>query len=318
MTTRRIERFLIAIMFAIFAAGITLIAVNAQNDDGQPVSQFSSNCAACHTEYQMTWENGAHGQAGDDPIFIEEWTSQGKPSACLTCHTTGYDTETATYAENGVTCQACHGPAPTNHPNEPMPVNRSPDLCGQCHSNTRFGWQNWTISTHYQRGMDCTTCHDPHSASLKLVDVSSGADNPDDDISQLCITCHKENNQNFASTLHHQQGISCADCHVNSMISSDERAPHTVPDHSFSPNIETCNKCHAEEMHSADDTGSTNPIAETGLQLASVTPEPASVSPIGFSLMAGLIGLAIGMVLAPWLERWYHSAVKQEVEEDNE
>jgi hypothetical protein len=34
--------------------------------------------------------------------------------------------------------------------------------------------------------------------------------------------------------------------------------------------------------------------------------------------MAGLIGLAMGMVLAPWLERWYHRTVKQEVEEDDE
>jgi hypothetical protein len=50
----------------------------------------------------------------------------------------------------------------------------------------------------------------------------------------------------------------------------------------------------------------------------SVTPEPAPVSPMGFSAMAGMIGLAGGMVLAPWLERWFHRSVKQNKEEDHE
>lgn len=50
------------------------------------------------------------------------------------------------------------------------------------------------------------------------------------------------------------------------------------------------------------------------IQLASVAPEPDAVSPIGFSAIAGLIGLAGGMVLAPWLERWYRRVVKQKRE----
>jgi hypothetical protein len=54
------------------------------------------------------------------------------------------------------------------------------------------------------------------------------------------------------------------------------------------------------------------------VELASIAPEPDPVSPIGFSALAGLIGLAGGMVLAPWLERWYQRAVKHDSEEDNE
>jgi hypothetical protein len=34
--------------------------------------------------------------------------------------------------------------------------------------------------------------------------------------------------------------------------------------------------------------------------------------------MAGVLGLAGGMVLAPWLERWYHCTVKHNREEDHE
>jgi hypothetical protein len=34
-------------------------------------------------------------------------------------------------------------------------------------------------------------------------------------------------------------------------------------------------------------------------------PEPKPVSPFGFAVLAGMIGLAVGMVLSPWLEKIY-------------
>jgi len=101
-------------------------------------------------------------------------------------------------------------------------------------------------------------------------------------------------------------------------LSSVDRAPHTVPDHSFTPNIETCNECHAEQMHASDETTTLHPTEADEMKSASLAPEPDPVSPIGFSLMAGLVGLAGGMVLAPWLERWYQRTVKTAVEADDE
>ena len=319
----RIERFLIASMFALLAAGVTLIVASAQEGTNPPAVQETSDCVVCHTEYQMTWQNGAHGQAGNDPIFLDEWTKQGKPGACLVCHTTGYDPATATYEAAGVTCEACHGPAPADHPKTPMPVDRSTDLCGRCHSDTRFGWQDWKVSTHYQRGMDCATCHDPHSASLKKVTGPRDSEKTTDEVSQLCINCHKEYSMDFSYTSHHQEGVSCVDCHVKHLENA-ERTAHTVPDHSFNANLASCNTCHAEQMHSPIDAtaaGTTAPVSvgpTAEVELASLTPEPDPVSPIGFSALAGLIGLAGGMVLAPWLERWYQRTVKHNREEDNE
>ncbi len=38
---------------------------------------------------------------------------------------------------------------------------------------------------------------------------------------------------------------------------------------------------------------------------APVSAEPQPVSPVGFAIVAGLIGLAVGMVAAPWLEKVY-------------
>jgi predicted CXXCH cytochrome family protein len=319
--TSRIERLLIAMMFALLAAGITLVVASAQEGTVPPI-QTSSDCVVCHTEYQMTWQSGAHGKAGSDPIFLADWTKQGKPGACLVCHTTGYDPATATFKENGVTCEACHGPAPADHPKTPMPVDRSTDLCGRCHSDTRFGWQDWKVSTHYQRGMDCATCHDPHSASLKKI-AGPRTGTQTDDVSQLCINCHKEYSMDFSYTSHNKQGLSCVDCHVNHVENAD-RTAHTVPDHSFKASLASCNKCHAEQMHSpteAPNTEVTSAPLSAGLpsevKLASVTPEPDPVSPMGFSALAGLIGLAGGMVLAPWLERWYRTVKHGRDEHDD-
>jgi predicted CXXCH cytochrome family protein len=204
-----------------------------------------------------------------------------------------------------------------------MPVDRTTDLCGRCHSDTRFGWQDWKVSTHYQRGMDCATCHDPHSAALKTVNGPRLLEKADQ-VSALCINCHKENSMDFPYTSHHKQGVSCVDCHVNHLENA-QRTAHTVPDHSFNANLQSCNTCHAQQMHSPTETGNaggtTVPVALTpvvDMTLASVTPEPDPVSPIGFSFLAGLIGLASGMVLAPWLERWYQRTLKHNQEENNE
>ncbi len=309
----RLERWIIALMFALLAAGITLVAANAQEGAPPPVQQ-TADCTTCHTEFQMTWQSGPHGQAGKDPVFVKDWTDQGKPGACLVCHTTGYDPATATWEADSVSCQACHGDAPADHPKTPMPVNRSPDLCGRCHSDTRFGWQDWQGSTHYQRGMNCTTCHDPHSASLKLTSPRDGTGFSD--ASALCINCHQEATMNFPYTPHSQEGVTCVDCHLEH-IETQERMAHTVPDHSFKASLETCNSCHAQQMHEKADaisTGESTPatVAEVSAQIeaAQVSSEPTPVSPMGYASLAGLVGLAAGMVMAPWLEKYYHRLIK--------
>ncbi|HSL31854.1 MAG TPA: cytochrome c3 family protein [Anaerolineales bacterium] len=319
----RVERLLIALVFAWFAAGVTLVIASAKEKGAEPPAGFTSDCAVCHTEYQMTWESGPHGQAADDPEFVAEWTAQGKPGACLVCHTTGYDPATASYESAGVTCEACHGPANPDHPKTPMPVDRTTDLCGRCHSDTRFGWQDWKVSTHYQRGMDCATCHDPHSASLKSVSTSPDGTVSTDEISQLCINCHKEHSMDFSYTSHHEKGISCVDCHVNH-LENEDRTAHTVPDHSFNASLKSCNTCHAGQMHgptealAPESAAHTVALPDQEVMTSSVTPEPEPVSAMGFSALAGIVGLAGGMVLAPWLERWYARIVKHNREEDHE
>jgi hypothetical protein len=125
----------------------------------------------------------------------------------------------------------------------------------------------------------------------------------------------------FPYSSHNQKGVSCVDCHLNHLEEAD-REPHTVPDHSFNASLDSCNTCHAEQMHSGETdaiSGTSAPltVAATETENAAVSPEPEPVSPLGFSALAGLLGLAGGMVLAPWLERWYRRTLKQDQEDNN-
>ena len=312
----RFHRLLIAVLFALLAAGATLAIAQAQDGSPLPPAQGTPTCVSCHAEFATEWQSGPHGHAVSDPIFIDEWTKQGKPGACLVCHVTGYDPATGTWLEDGVACEACHGPLTAEHPKEPMPVDRSSELCARCHSDTRFGWQDWQGSTHYQRGMNCSTCHDPHSASLKVTKPLNGSAQYSD-ASQLCITCHKDVSMDFPYSQHHQRGVSCIDCHVTH-TEDDPSSAHAVRDHSFKANIASCNTCHASQMHSnTPPVGTTQPapsLTDIQIKEAGLNPQPSPVSPFGFASLVGLISLAAGVVMAPWLEKWYRRAARHDGE----
>lgn len=324
----RIERLLIALMFALIVAGATFLIANAQEGTPPPSNNITyDNCVACHKDIQDTWQDGPHGHAMSDPIFLQQWNTQGKPGACLVCHSTGYDPATGQSQSEGVNCAACHNPIPPNHPVDNMPVSTSPDLCGKCHSDPRFSTNNWKLSTHYQRGMDCIVCHDPHTAGMKTVEGTTPV--TDGDASALCENCHKDAMKNFPTSKHAEAGVTCVNCHLGFNVGDqnlnnvDFGAVHMAPDHSFLPSLDTCNKCHADQMHApgeaiaaaaikVEEAGGT-PTPELSPVVSPVPlvkSEPAPVSPVGFASMASVLGLAAGMVLAPWLERAYRHLSK--------
>ncbi len=318
----RFEKTLIALMFALVFAGVTLIAVSAQ-DVTPPVQDNSSDCATCHEDSQMSWQNGPHGNAKSDPVFVAAWTEQGKPGACLTCHVTGYDEATGTWKEDGVTCAACHTDEGGQHPKTTMTVDSTSGTCGTCHTDTRFGLKDWEGSTHYAQGMDCSSCHDAHNASLKIT-INLKDPTAPRDASRLCISCHEEASMNFPYSKHNQEGITCIDCHLEHLENTNTDI-HRVADHSFKASVQTCNACHADQMHTNGEAIATKAIVDIALpvpanevspvsETSAITPEPSPVSPWGYAGLAALIGIAAGMVLAPWLERWYRLVLKKSEE----
>jgi len=318
----RFEKALIALMFALLFAGVTLAVVSAQDVTPPPAQDEKSECADCHADSQMSWQNGPHGHATDDPIFVNAWTDQGKPGACLNCHVTGYDEASGTWKEDGVTCAACHTDKGGEHPKTTMSVDSTPTTCGTCHTDTRFGLQAWEGSTHYSKGMDCSSCHDPHNASLK---ITVNLKDPDfKDASRLCISCHEEASMNFPYSTHNKQGITCIDCHLKHLEETNTEI-HRVADHSFKANVQTCATCHANQMHAAGEAVVSQEVASVSLaapvsepillsETSPITSEPAPVSAWGYAGLAALLGLVAGMVLAPVLKRWYRMALQKSEE----
>ena len=329
----RFERIVIALVFALLAAAATLVFVQAQ--EGTPAvtpptpSMSYDTCAGCHEEIYDSWQLGPHGQALSDPVFAAAWSEQGKPGACLVCHTTGYDPATGISKAEGVTCESCHTPIPANHPNDNMPVDKSPDLCGKCHSDPRFATENWKLSVHYQRSMTCSVCHNAHTAGMKTIEGEAETG----DASPLCANCHKNAMENFPTSKHAEAGVTCVNCHLGFDINAGEMSTenigdvHKAPDHNFKPTIDTCNKCHTDQMHAPGEavaaaaikiehlggtpTPEPSPVATSP---EPATPAPSPVSPLGYASIAAMFGLAGGVVLAPWLDRWYRLALKKSEE----
>lgn len=285
-------RLFYGLLFAIPLMLITYAFAQAANKP-QAGPANTLDCNQCHQAFVEAWEGGGHGNATNDPAFQLSWEEKGKPEECLECHVTGYDPETETWQADGITCVACHSPVTASHPLAPMSANRSSKLCGDCHTETYFQWQ---VSAHRDKGLDCAGCHDPHATGLKKADAGT-----------LCSNCHRGRASNFAHTQHSMEGLSCASCHLTRIAANGAEA-HAEVDHSFFVSLSACNSCHSYQMHDPVSVHEDQPMPAPEQSMASVesvtvTREPVPVSPIGFTTLSGLVGVAIGIILAPWVER---------------
>jgi predicted CXXCH cytochrome family protein len=311
---RLVNRILIGLLLSIPLA-LAAYAYAHASPPGQDISPDRPDCQECHQQYHKAWEVSVHGQALTEPEFAAAWQSQGKPKECLGCHTTGYNPATGQYQAEGVTCAACHDPVPVNHPLAPASMSRSAKACGECHRDTAFEWQN---SRHGQSELTCISCHDPHATSLRAKDTAT-----------LCAACHGTRVAAYGHSQHAAEGLTCTDCHISEThgMPGLGNAQHS---HSFEVNLNTCTQCHRYEIHNA---AAAMLVAESGEPARTPTPqaslnsghpatvsaEPQPVGPLGFAVFAGLIGLACGIVLAPWLERGFRRLANdkaREVEND--
>jgi len=77
------------------------------------------------------------------PYHPDDWQERPYTKHCAGCHTTGFDPASGQWAENGVQCEACHGPGEEHVAlagNRAKIVNpamlafdEQTDICGQCH-----------------------------------------------------------------------------------------------------------------------------------------------------------------------------------------
>lgn len=289
-------RLLMGLVFALPLALVSFAFSQADTAEPTPTPP-PAECRDCHESFQTAWEAGAHGQAMTDPAFQAAWEAQKKPKDCLACHTTGFDPATGAYDTTGVTCGACHDPVAALHPLAPASMSRKADLCGECHQDTYFEWQ---ASEHGRSNLTCVSCHDPHATTTRAEDAEL-----------LCASCHSEKVTGFMHSTHAEEGLACTDCHVGQLTQPDSLTGQARHSHTFAVNLETCTQCHATQIHTGAGTMATapnTPVPPDSMnsgQPRTASAEPQPVGPLGFAIVAGLIGLAFGLVMAPWLERGF-------------
>ena len=299
---KQTTRFTIVLVVALLLAGVFLFTTQFETS-AAPARQ-SSDCLVCHPR---SYAGELHGQGINNQGFKNVWFEQGRPQECLQCHVTGYDSATNTWVADSITCVACHSPIPENHPDEDIPVDRSTDLCAKCHNDSRFGWNDWKVSTHYQRDLTCIACHNPHITKRAVEDAA-----------MLCDKCHQDISQRAEHSTHAQTGVTCINCHLGNKTGPDQF--HQVHDHGFKPELETCNGCHAQEMHDAALPVAVTPtptLTISGIKpemIAVVIPTPSpkaelATFPAGLSgyfqpgsrYLPILYGVAGGMIIYPIL-----------------
>ncbi len=294
MSTKMTLRIAISLTLAIaFGLGGAVAATQAQESTQQPITD---DCQGCHEITRETWQAGQHGQAASNLAFQTAWQEQGQPSECMACHATGYDQNSGTWRMEGVACTVCHTPANQEHPLGIMPTDISSRKCGECHLDT---YADWELSTHAKEELTCVRCHNSHTTTIKA-----------DDVQTLCQSCHNETAHFFTYSPHAEAGLMCADCHL-SVTHAEMGDGHAQRRHTFEVRLDTCAECHGEGLHAP--IASVAGVDQAEAVQAGILPimdehmavEPNQVNPLGFAIIGTLVGVAAGMVMAPWLERWY-------------
>jgi predicted CXXCH cytochrome family protein len=219
----------------------------------------------------------------------------GEPEDCRECHQITYAhwAESAHANTDGdeVACSTCHNPAPDSHPDKIMPTDISSRMCGDCHKET---FAQFETSVHQDNELACVNCHDAHGTTIK---TESSA--------ELCEGCHRENVHFFSYTPHAEQGLTCVDCHLNIQDAVAGEA-HGIRQHTFSVGLDSCRECHLDEMHYPNPQNEDAlPVGEAQAGFLPGSEDAAGSSPFQFVLLAAIVGMGAGLVLSPWIERWY-------------
>ena len=168
---------------------------------------------------------------GNEAGWVPYHAGEERPYNCGSCHTTGYSPEgnqddlpgfVGTWAEDGIQCEACHGPG-SLHAQNPrgvaLVIDRDSEQCGECHVRggpEAVNAQGGFIQHHEQYeelfqskhvALSCVTCHDPHVGVVQL----RKAEEPT--TRTLCENCHFENAKYQDSEIH-PLVAECIDCHM--------------------------------------------------------------------------------------------------------
>lgn len=188
----------------------------------QPASSY---CEVCHSfKFDFKSIDEFYAAVGDPKKLQEHTISQG--ISCEECHGAGAHLYGARGAGMPSNCERCHQRF-SYHPDEENPNPRKPfnayfkSGCPACGTE---GSQMYS-SAHYDKGMRCGTCHDPHEVTLN--DWKDGYTKTG--LKKTCQDCHETQASFFKYGGPHAKD-NCTGCHMPNMMSCENFAAIQNPD----------------------------------------------------------------------------------------
>lgn len=144
----------------------------------------------------------------------------------------------------GASCIDCHGEYVKGHPeNGTITLTVDSSLCQDCHTTT---FDQWMHSQHAGEGVQCISCHRPHSQDLRLTDEL------------LCQSCHRDSLNDSLHSAHRIGEVTCTSCHMNgsgmhNQFVNDGAEATLAADHDFiHVSATSCLDCHRSDVSSTE------------------------------------------------------------------
>ncbi|MFQ6131183.1 MAG: cytochrome c3 family protein [Armatimonadota bacterium] len=205
----------------------------------------SKACKLCHEKTVQTkvyepWSKTKHAQVKP---------AEGAPPEEVYRHVTGYDAATGEYKEEGVACEACHGPnslhiaAATKEDKQTLnPAKMEPaqavSICGRCHSQGTTA-DGDKYPKGFRQGQDLMkswTLAAEVTGDTKLRQLNDLQQSKHLEKGVTCITCHTAHQEvKAAPQLREELNALCLNCH------DDQTAKKCTEDF---PAEQKCSECH--------------------------------------------------------------------------
>ncbi|WP_415271001.1 multiheme c-type cytochrome [Campylobacter ureolyticus] len=196
----------------------------------QPASSY---CEVCHSfKFDFKSKEDFYNAIGDAKKLREHTISQG--ISCEECHGAGAHLYGARGAGMPSNCERCHQrfayQDDEKNPNPRKPFNvYFKSSCPACGTE---GSQMYS-SLHYDKGMRCSTCHDPHEVTAN--DWTTEYTRVG--LKKTCQDCHETQAEFFKAMGGIHAKDNCTGCHMPNMMSCENFAAIQNPDKAGFDNV---------------------------------------------------------------------------------
>ncbi|AZQ13159.1 multiheme c-type cytochrome [Shewanella khirikhana] len=219
----------------------------------QPASSY---CEVCHTfKFDFQSKDEFLSALGDPKKLQEHTISKG--IACEECHGAGGHLDGGVGGGMPSNCERCHQRfnfidelADTPQGKEKMEYAFNVKMKSACPSCGTEGSQMF-MSAHYDKGMRCATCHDPHEVTGN--DWQSGFTKPT--LKKECTDCHTVQAEVAKNTDTHSNST-CTSCHMPNMGSCENFTAIQYPDQA---GFDAVRKSHLWKIDVSPDRKTLNP-----------------------------------------------------------